>query len=84
MREMLVKRAGQILGETDSRTLRMLVAHVKAANARFSFGNLVWVGADKMNRRNGHNYLTAFADLMINRVIFATRSLGASVWAAFA
>jgi len=37
---------------------RMLSAHVKAAHARLSFDNVVWVGADEMNRRKGHNYLT--------------------------
>jgi len=36
----------------------MLSAHVKAAHVRLSFDNVVWVGADEMNRRKGHNYLT--------------------------
>jgi hypothetical protein len=31
---MPVKRAGQILGESDTRMWRMLFAHVKAAHAR--------------------------------------------------
>jgi transposase len=85
MREMPVKRAGQILGESDTRMWRMLFAHVKAAYARLSFGKVVWVGADEMNRRrNEHNYPTVFADLMTKRVHFARRCLGASVWAAFA
>jgi transposase len=64
MREMPVKRAGQILGESDTRMWRMLFAHVKAANERLSFDKVVWVGADEMNRRTGHNYLTVFADLV--------------------
>ena len=50
-RKMPVKRAGQILGESDSRMWRMLFPHVKAAHARLSFNNLVWVGAHEMNRR---------------------------------
>jgi transposase len=54
MREMPVKRAGEILCEGDSRMWRMLFAHVKAAHARLSFDNVVWVGADEMNRRKGH------------------------------
>jgi len=57
MREMPVKRAAQILGESDTRMWRMLFAHVKAAHARLSFDTVVWVGADEMNRRKGHNYL---------------------------
>jgi hypothetical protein len=84
MREMPVKRAGQILGESDSRMQRMLFAHVKAAQARLSFDNVVWVGADEMNRRKGHNYLTVFADLLAKRVLFATLGKDASVWEAFA
>ena len=84
MREMPVKRAGQILGESDSRIWRMLFAHVKAAHARLSFDNVVWVGAAEMNRRKGHNYLTVFADLLAKRVLFATAGKDASVWEAFA
>jgi transposase len=84
MREMPVKRAGQILGESDTRMWRMLFAHVKAAHARLSFDNVVWVGGDEMNRRKGHNYLTGFADLLAKRVLFATPGKDASVWEAFA
>ena len=62
IREMPVKRAGRILGESDSRMWRMLLAHVKAAHACLIFDNVVWVGADEMNRRKGHNYLTVFVD----------------------
>ena len=43
MREMPVKRAGQILGESDTRMWRMSPAHLKAAHARLSFDNEVWV-----------------------------------------
>ena len=81
---MPVKRAGQILGESDTRMWRTLFAHVKAAHARLSFDNVVWVGADEMNRRKGHNYLTVFADLLAKRVLFATPGKDASVWEAFA
>ena len=63
---------------------RMLFANVKAAHARLSFKNVVWVGADEMNRRKGHNYLTVFADLVAKRVLFAPRGKDAFVWAAFA
>ena len=55
MRQMPVKRTGQILGESDTRMWRMLFAHLKAAHARLSSDNVVWVGGDEMNRRKGHN-----------------------------
>jgi transposase len=77
--EMPVKRAGQILNESDTRMWRMRFVHVKAAHARFSFDNVVWVGADEMNRRKGHNYLTVFADLVDKRVVFAAPGKDASV-----
>ena len=83
MREMLVKQAVKIPGESDTRMWRMLFAHVKAAHVRLSFNNVVWVGADEMNRRKD-NYLTVFADLVAKRVLLATPGKDASVWAAFA
>ena len=84
MREMLVKRAVQILGNSDSRMWRMLFSHVKAEYERLNFDNVVWLGADGMNRRKGHNYLTVFSDLINKRLLFATPGEEASVWDAFA
>ena len=45
---------------------------------------VVWVGADEMNRRKGHNYITVFADLVNKRVLFGTAGKDASVWERFA
>jgi transposase len=84
MREMPVKKAGEILGENDQRLWRMLHAHVEAARARADWSEVVWVGADEMNRRKGHNYVTVFADLVGKRVLFGTEGKDASVWASFA
>lgn len=84
MREMPVKKAGEILGETDKRLWRMLFLHVEAAHRKLEWDGVVWVGADEMNRRKGHNYLTVFADLQAKRVLFATEGKDASTWEAFA
>ena len=84
MKEMPVKKAGEILGETDQRLWRMLFAHVEPAHQKMSLADLVWVGADEMNRRKGHNYITVFADLQEKRVVFATEGKDASVWERFA
>jgi len=84
MKEMPVKKAGEILGETDQRLWRMLFAHVEEAHRKTSLADLVWVGADEMNRRKGHNYITVFADLQEKRVVFATEGKDASVWEQFA
>jgi len=78
MREMPVKKAGQILGETDPRMWRMLMAHVWTAYRESSMEEVVWIGADEMNRRKGHNYLTVFADLVARRVLFATEGKDAA------
>jgi transposase len=84
MREMPVKKAGKILGETDQRLWRMLHAHVEAARAAADWSEVVWVGADEMNRKKGHNYVTVFADLHNKRVLFGTEGKDASVWERFA
>ena len=84
MREMPVKNAGEILGETDQRLWRMLFAHVDAAWAQMSWETVVWVGADEMNRKKGHNYLTVFADLEAKRVLLAVEGKDAGVWERFA
>jgi len=84
MREMPVSKAGEILGETDHKLWRMLFAHVDAAWADLSWENVVWVGADEMNRRKGHNYLTVFVDLAAKRVLLAVEGKDASVWERFA
>lgn len=84
MREMPVKKAGEILGETDKRLWRMLTIHVGEAYLRLEMDDVIWVGADEMNRRKGHNYVTVFADLKNKRVIFATEGKGSDTWEAFA
>ena len=84
IREMPVSKAGEILGESDQKLWRMLFAHVDAAWKDLSWENVVWVGADEMNRRKGHNYLTVFADLQARRVLLAVEGKDARTWQTFA
>ena len=72
MREMPMKKAGDILGESDTRLWRLLFKHVAKAHASLDLSGLVHLGVDEMNCRKGHNYLTVFADLVARRVVFAT------------
>lgn len=72
MREMPMTRAGDILGETDTRLWRLLFAHVDKAYAALDLSELVHLGVDEMSSRKGHHYLTVFADLVQKRVVFAT------------
>jgi transposase len=84
MREMPMKREGEILGERYQRLWRMLFAHVVAGFAQLSLEDVVWVDADEMNRRRGHNCLTVFADLVQKRVIFARPGKDSGTWERFA
>ena len=84
MRAMPVKKAGEILGETDRPLWRLLHAHGAAARARDDWSEVVGVGADEMNRRKGHNDVTVFADLVKKRVLLGEEGKDAGVWEAFA
>lgn len=83
MREMPVKKASEIMGETDQRMWRVLFAHVDKAYAALDLSETVWIGADEMNCRKGHHYLTVFADLLKRRVIFATEGKDHTTFKAF-
>jgi transposase len=84
MREMPVNKAAEILRETDQKLWRALFAHVDAAWAELSWENVVWVGADEMNRKKGHHYLTVFVDLEAKRVLLAVEGKDAGTWEQFA
>ncbi len=84
MRERPVQKAGEILGADDQRLWRMLLAHGDAAGAALSGETVVGGGADEMNRRKGHDYLTVFVDLEAKRVLLAVEGKDAGVWARFA
>ena len=84
MREMPVSKAGEILRETDQKLWRALFAHVDAAWQDLSWAEVVWVGADEMNRKKGHNYLTVFVDLQAKRVLLAVEGKDSGTWARFA
>ena len=83
MREMPVKKAGDILGETDTRMWRVLPAHDDKACAALSMENVTRVGVDEMSRRKGHNYRRVSADLDAQRVLFATEGRDAITWDRF-
>src|SRR5258705_4232572 len=84
MREMPMKKAGDILGENDTRLWRLLFAHVDKAYAALDLSELVHLGVDEMNSRKGHNYLTVFADLVARRVVFATEGKDHTTFQRFA
>jgi transposase len=80
MREMPVSKVSEIVQVSDG--WRMLLAHVDAAYDKLNMETVV--GADEMNRRKGHRYLTVFCDLEARRLLFATPGKDAQVWDRFA
>jgi transposase len=83
MREMPMNQVAEMVGETDTRLWRMLFRQVDAAYAEADFSQVCCIGADEMNIRKGHNYITVFADLVAKRVIFATEGKDAQTWTRF-
>ena len=84
MREMPVSKAPGLMGECDQRMWRILFAHVDDAYSKLDMSDVVWIGADEMSARKGHDYLTVFADLMEKRFIFATEGNDAETFQRFA
>lgn len=84
MREMPMKKAGGILGESDTRLWRMLFAHVDKAYGKLDLSELIHLGVDEMSSRKGHHYLTVFADLIQKRVVFATEGKDHTTFQRFA
>ena len=84
MREMAMTRAGDSLGETDTRLWRLLLAHVEKAYAALDLSDWVPLGVDEMSSRKGHPYLTGFADLIQKRGVFATEGKDHTTFQRFA
>src|SRR4029079_905256 len=80
---MAVSTVAEMVGETDTRLWRMLFRQVDATYAEADFSQVCCIGADEMNIRKGHNYITVFADLVAKRVIFATEGKDAQTWTRF-
>jgi transposase len=83
MKEMPMRRVGELMGESDTRLWRMLFAHVDAAYAEADFSKVCCVGVDELSARKGHEYVTVFADLVAKRVLFATDGKDKTTWALF-
>jgi transposase len=83
MREMPMRKVAEAVGETDTRMWRMLFRQVDAAYAEADFSAVCCVGADEMQVRKGHDYLTVFADLVKKRVLFATEGKDQATWTQF-
>lgn len=83
LREMPVKKVGQIIGETDTLLWRMIFRHVEGAYSEADFSQVCHVGVDEMNVRKGQEYISVFADLTLRRVLYAVEGHDHSVWQQF-
>lgn len=83
MREMPVKKAAEVLQESDTRLWRMLREQVAAAHAMVDMSAVRVVGCDEMAIAKGHDYLTVFADLARRQVLFATATREKQTWERF-
>ena len=83
MREMPVKRAAEVVCETDTRLWRMLARHVSVAYGQLDFSAVTHVGVDELATRKGQKYLSIFADLVAKRVLYAVPERDSSTWQAF-
>jgi transposase len=84
MKEMPVKRAGEILGEQDTRLWRTLLAYVEVSHQQLDFSKLTAVAAHALSMHQGKNRLTVFTDLSNRRVVFATVRRGRAAVREFA
>jgi transposase len=78
-----VSKVADLVRETDTRLWRMLFRQVDAAYAEADFSNVCCVGVDEMSVRQGHEYISVFADLLAKRVIFATEGKDRATWVQF-
>jgi transposase len=83
MREMPMKKAAEILQETDTRLWRLLFAHVETGYGQADFSQVCCLGVDEMSVHKGHQFITIFADLIAKRVLFATEGRDTATWTAF-
>lgn len=84
MKQMPVKNAAEIIGETDTRMWRILLKHVDNAHKKLSMEEVTCVGMNETSRARGHQYVTVFCDLRSHRVVYATPGKDSSTWEVFA
>ncbi len=83
LREMPRSQVAAGVGEPDPRRWRMLFRQVDAAYAEADFSNVCGVGVEEMSVRKGHKYVSVFADLVKQRVLFATAGKDPAGWLKF-
>ncbi|MCO5297058.1 MAG: ISL3 family transposase [Fimbriimonadaceae bacterium] len=83
MRDMPVYAAARKLKVHDTRLWRILHAYVKRCLAATDIGEPSRVGVDETSARRGHDYVTAFVDLVERRTLFVTAGRSGSTLGKF-
>jgi len=84
VREMPVSAIATLIGEHDTRILRVLHHYVEEAWKGSDHGEVERVGMDETSSRKGHNYITLFYDLDNKQLLFSTTGQKQGVVSEFA
>jgi transposase len=82
---MTPKQVSRLIGEHDTRIWRVLQHYVDQARAAADFSEVTAIGVDETSRSKGHQYISVFMDLDVDRrrVLFATEGKDADTVEAF-
>lgn len=71
-RVMALSAAGKIVGEHDTRLMRIVTHYVTLARERVDMSAVQIIGIDETSKAKGHDYITTVIDVQDSRVLFAT------------
>jgi transposase len=83
VRQMPVNAVARLVGEHDTRIWRVVHHYVDQARTEADFSGVRQVAVDETSSKRGHNYITIFADLEKQRVLFATEGKDARTLGVF-
>jgi transposase len=69
-KEMPISQIADLTDETDTRIWRIIHRHVDAAYVNKMFETVTKIGVDETSSSKGHNYITVFADMDSNEVLW--------------
>ena len=71
-RAMALSTAGKIMGEHDTRLMRIVRHYVTKARETVDMSSVTIIGIDETSKAKGHDYITTVIDIPRARVLFAT------------
>jgi len=80
---MTIAEVSRITSESDHKLWEMLDRYVKSGRDISDYTAVKEIGIDETSKKKGHNYISIFADLKENRVLFVTEGRGSETVKAF-